>query len=190
MNKLRLYIVSDEYINYLIQFDKRVLSNKEDSRRKERKYLGIVLSINDLNYFIPLSSPKKTDYILNNGKLEIRKSIIPLIRITSEDINGSIELKGTLKFSSMIPVPECALIDYDVNTESDEDYKILVLKELDFIFSHKDDIYKNANVIYKQKVKNMNHIGYIKETVNFKLLEVKCKEYEEIKQMVAAAREE
>lgn len=40
MEKIRLYNVLDEYVNYLIQFDKKVLSCKEDDRKHGRKYLG------------------------------------------------------------------------------------------------------------------------------------------------------
>lgn len=69
---MKLYAVTDEYINYLRQFDKKVYDNKEDKRRVMRKYLGIVLTINEINYYIPMSSPKRSDYKEN----EIRKSII------------------------------------------------------------------------------------------------------------------
>lgn len=57
---MKLYAVSDEYINYLRNFDKRVYDNKEEIRKATRKYLGIVLKINNLNYYIPMSSPKKS----------------------------------------------------------------------------------------------------------------------------------
>ena len=69
---MKLYAVTDVYINYLRQFDKKVYDNKEDKRRVMRKYLGIVLTINEINYYIPMSSPKRSDYKEN----EIRKSII------------------------------------------------------------------------------------------------------------------
>ena len=77
---MKLYEVTDRYINYLRKFDKRVYDNKENNRKVMRKYLGIVLKINGLNYYIPMSSPKNSDYINN----EIRKSIIPIIRIISK----------------------------------------------------------------------------------------------------------
>lgn len=56
---MKLYAITDEYINYLRKFDNRVYDNKEDKRKVMRKYLGIVLKINQLNYYIPMSSPKK-----------------------------------------------------------------------------------------------------------------------------------
>ena len=82
---MRLYSVTDEYIKYLRKFDNRVYDNKEDKRTVMRKYLGIVLKINQLNYYIQMSSPKNSDYKNN----EIRKSIIPIIRIISyEEIDN------------------------------------------------------------------------------------------------------
>ena len=55
---MKLYAITDEYIDYLRQFDSRVYDNKEDKRKVMRKYLGIVLTINEINYYIPMSSPK------------------------------------------------------------------------------------------------------------------------------------
>ena len=69
---MKLYAVTDEYINYLRQFDNKVYDNKEDKRKVMRKYLGIVLTINEMNYYIPMSSPKKSDYIDYEKKI-IRK---------------------------------------------------------------------------------------------------------------------
>ena len=45
---MKLYAITDEYINYLRQFDSKVYDNKEDKREVMRKYLGIVLTINDM----------------------------------------------------------------------------------------------------------------------------------------------
>ena len=61
--KLNLYSVSDKYIKYLRQFDDRIYDNKEENRIHERKYVGLVLTVNEFNYYIPMSSPKKSDYI-------------------------------------------------------------------------------------------------------------------------------
>ena len=128
-----------------------------------RKYLGIVLKINKLNYYIPLSSPKKSDYIDN----KIRKSIIPIIRIISnEEINNIPVLKGTLRISNMIPVPDTELILYEPKKETDKDYKILVEKELEFIDKNEEMIRKYASIIYRQKINNYK-VSYIKNVVNY-----------------------
>lgn len=171
---MKLYMVTDEYINYLRKFDNRVYDNKENKRKVMRKYLGIVLKINDLNYYIPMSSPKSNDYKSN----EIRKSIIPIIRIISYDEIDSIPiLKGTLRISNMIPVPNSELILYEPKNEKNKNYKILVEKELEFIRKNENMIKKYANILYKQKTNNYN-VSYINNVVDFKLLEEKCKNYD------------
>lgn len=170
---MKLYSISDRYIKYLRNFDKRVYDNKEETRNKTRKYLGIVFKINDLNYYIPMSSPKKSDYKDN----EIRKSIVPIIRITStQEVEPKKVLKGTLRLSNMIPVPESELTLYEPKLEKNSNYKILVEKELEFINKNKLMIKKFANIIYNQKVKNYD-VSYIKNVVDFKLLEDKCIQY-------------
>lgn len=45
-----------------------------------------------------------------------------------------------------------------------------------YINNNSEKIMKNAEIVYKQKLKN-EEIGYIKNTVNFKLLEEKLKEW-------------
>ncbi|MEZ3485124.1 MAG: type III toxin-antitoxin system ToxN/AbiQ family toxin [Lachnospiraceae bacterium] len=65
-----------------------------DHREHTRKYLGIAYSINKYNYYVPLSSPKVTDYYSENGELKIRDSIIPIIRIISQSSSGKTELLG------------------------------------------------------------------------------------------------
>lgn len=170
---MKLYAVTDEYINYLRQFDNKVYDNKEDKRKVMRKYLGIVLTINEMNYYIPMSSPKKSDYKEN----EIRKSIVPIVRIVSNEEKDNIPvLKGTLRISNMIPVPDSELILYEPKKETNKDYKILVEKELVFIEKNGEMIKKYAKIIYNQKINNYD-VSYIKNVVNFKLLEEKCKKY-------------
>ena len=170
---MKLYMVTDKYINYLRDFDNKVYDNKEDMRKVMRKYLGIVLKINEMNYYIPMSSPKKSDYKDNN----IRKSIVPIVRIISnEEIDNIPVLKGTLRISNMIPVPDSELILYEPKDEKDKDYKILIEKELEFIDKNEEMIKRYASIIYKQKINNYD-VSYIKNVVDFKLLEKKCREY-------------
>ncbi len=160
MNDLKLYEISEKYISYISSFEKLVFSSKEDNRNHTRKYLGIVYSINGYHYYIPLSSPKNTDYRIDNGVRKIRTSIIPIIRITSQSSSGELELKGTLKLSNMIPVPASELTLYDIEHEPDAFYKSLIHKEMLFIRKNKNKIIQNAKIIYKQKKENNLSIGY------------------------------
>ena len=98
MRELKLYEISEEYISYISTVEKNVFSSKENDRNHTRKYLGIVYSINGYNYYIPLSSPKNSDYRMENRVQKIRGSIVPIIRITSQSSSGELELKGTIKY--------------------------------------------------------------------------------------------
>ena len=150
---MRLYGITDEYINYIRKEFPRVYSNKEDTRIHMRKYLGAVIEINGYKYYIPLSSPKENhDYIVENGKKTIRKSSLIVIRII-EGEGERAELKGTLQIGTMIPVPESELIEYDVNSEIDQKYKDLIWSELEFIRKHEAKIIKNAKILYTKKAK-------------------------------------
>lgn len=177
MNHLKLYEISEEYVSYLRSFDNFVFSAKKEDRNHTRKYLGIVYTINNYNYYIPLSSPKKTDYQMINGNRQIRKSIVPIIRITAQSGSGELELKGTLKLSNMIPVPSSELTLYNLDNESDLFYKALIHKELLFIRKNKDKIIQYAKVIYKQKKEANPSVSYLNSTVDFSLLEQKHDEF-------------
>jgi protein AbiQ len=168
--KLNLYSISDKYIKYLRKFEDKIYDNKEEIRVRTRKYLGIVLTINNCNYYIPMSSPKKSDYI-DYEKRIIRKDTKTIIRID----NGN-RLYGTLRISNMIPVPITELEPYMIETEQDRKYKEVILGELRYINNNVEKITKNAKIVYNQRIKNEN-IGYIKNTVNFKLLEEKLEEW-------------
>ena len=91
MSELKLYEISEEYISYISTVEKNVFSSKENDRNHTRKYLGIVYSINGYNYYIPLSSPKNSDYRMENGVQKIRGSIVPIIR--GIGIKGNIEIE-------------------------------------------------------------------------------------------------
>ncbi len=188
MDDIRIYSVSEEYISFLRTDPKlnKIFDNKIDTRSHTRKYLGAVFTQGDFRYFVPFSSPKNSDYIvLSNGTRNIRKSIIPIIRMTTNDtVSGKKELKGTLKLSNMIPVPESELTPYDISQEKDTKYRQVVQKEWNYIRSNMSKIVKNAKVLYNQKTKcntmfaGTNAPGYLANTLDFKYVEQKCIEFQ------------
>lgn len=179
MSELKIYSVSDNYISFLRKYVSGVYSNKEDARSHTRKYLGAVYCINGYNYYIPLSSPKDTDYQILKGEKVIRRSIVPIMRIVEKLSDETLELKRTLRISHMIPVPSSELILYDLDNETDLPYKDLVQKEVIFIRKNKDKIVKNAELLYKQKINNDKTANYIKTALDYKLLESKCDEFQD-----------
>ena len=177
INEFKIYSISDRYINFLKQKIPNVYSNKENQRTHTRKYIGVALRIEDFCYYIPMSSPKKSDYQTAGHDRVIRKSIIPIIRIVVKNSKGVKELKGTLRISHMIPVPETELELYDIDSETDLSYRDLVQDEIIFIRKHKNKIANNAKVLYKQKLNGDTSAGYIKSALNYKELEKLCKAF-------------
>ncbi len=177
MEEFKIYSVSDEYIEYLREMYPNVYSNKIQNRTHYRKYIGVVISMAGYNYYIPMSSPKNTDYqVAGDGKV-IKKSIIPIIRIVVKNSNNEKELKGTLRISHMIPVPDSELELYDLDNETDETYKDLVKNEVLFIRKNQEKITNHANIMYKQKLENDETAKYVKAALDFKGLELMCEKY-------------
>ena len=177
MEDLRVYSVSDEYIDYLRVHDPNVYSNKVDKRTHTRKYIGVVIKLAGYNYYIPMSSPKDTDYQLAGDSKVIKKSIVPIIRMVVKNTKGEKELKGTLRISHMIPVPETELELYDFEHETDAEYKDLVQNEVIFIRKQSQKIVSNAHLLYKQKIMKDETAGYIKFALDYAMLEKLCDEY-------------
>lgn len=138
---------------------------------------GVVITIGEFNYYIPMSSPKDSDYQIAGDNKVIKKSIIPIIRIVVKNSKGEKELKGTLRISHMIPVPETELELYDIENETDAAYKDLVQNEIIYIRKNQDKIINNANVIYKQKADDDTTAGYVKSALPYKELEDMCRQY-------------
>lgn len=177
---LKVCTVNTEYIEYLRNDERlsNVFENKESNNLSIRKYIGVVFEINRYQYFAPLSSPKSTDYKIVNGEQQIRRSTIPIIRIIIPDENNLPELKGTIKLSNMIPVPNSEIFSYDVTEEPRRNYQILVEKEIEFISNKENLILRNASLLYRQKTCEHNIYtgdihkpGYLSATVDFKYAE-------------------
>ena len=102
MEEFKLYSVSDNYVEWLRKEFPNVYSDKINSRTHTRKYLGVVMQIGEYHYYVPMSSPKDSDYQTAGTNKVIKKSIVPIIRIVVKNKDGKKELKGTLRISHMI----------------------------------------------------------------------------------------
>jgi type I restriction enzyme S subunit len=71
--ELKLYYVTDQYTDYLRNFESHVWSNSD--KGKQRPYVGIVMDINNHKFYAPLTSVKpkyqnwKDSYIINDGDI-------------------------------------------------------------------------------------------------------------------------
>lgn len=121
---MKLYEISDNYINYLKRYSKlsHVYVNK-DEQHKKRKYIGLVVSniANNKNrFFIPFCSPKNKDFIVINGEKVIRNDspIVVRIKVFSKKTHKYI-LKVSLQLGTMIPCPDSELKEYRIKNEQD-----------------------------------------------------------------------
>jgi len=150
-----------------------------DTRVHTRKYLGVVLQVGKYKYYIPMSSPKQTDYQIAGDRMVIKKSIVPIMRVVVKNAKGERELKATLRLSHMIPVPASELELYDLDNELDVTYKDLVQNEIIFIRKNQDKISANAQLIYKQKIENDISAKYVMSALDYKALEEMCDRFAE-----------
>ncbi|MBQ8781803.1 MAG: type III toxin-antitoxin system ToxN/AbiQ family toxin [Oscillospiraceae bacterium] len=163
--KICFYYVKEEYINYLKQEELKnrgftCVPNVTYANRNKFLY-GSVLTINEMNYFVPISSKvkKNQEYNLNIKIDDKRKSVV-----------------GSLRFQYMIPVPaECLqmLVIDNFTAQSD---RIKISKELKFCRKNKDKIHNYALKAYSN-VTNKNNPRLVKNSCDFKLLEEACEKY-------------
>lgn len=156
---LKFYIVADEYIEYLSQFDNHVSWNKEN----KRPYIGIVLKIENHLYFAPLYS-----YKASYNKYKDNPSFIRIENRKKENVS-------IIRFAEMIPVPLNAIQLLDFNARGKK-YKDLLQAESDFINDNKEIIYSKAKKIYRNVVK-LKIPFFTNISCNFVLLEKKSKLY-------------
>ena len=77
----------------------------------------------------------------------------------------------------MIPVKQEQLTLYDINNEKDHKYKSLVIKEMVCIRKCREEITKNALVLYNQKMNGYDNVSYLDSVLDFKRMEDACRKY-------------
>ncbi len=160
---MRVYNITDDYINYLHQFDEKVCFNKHESR----PYIGIVLQVGDLKYYAPFTSPKQKHVNMKNA-IDFRKIG-----------NGKY---GAILLNNMIPVIDEALIEVNINNIQDHKYRRLLQNQYIELNNDFEIIQKNAfkirTIAFLDESKLTSHQRIIKNRIcNLKLLEEKYKEY-------------
>ena len=158
MGKFRFYHVSDHYIKYLKSADNRVQYNKG----QRRPYVGVVLSINMMDYFVPLESPKPNHKNIKSGG--------PVLKLD----NGNLGIMG---FNNMIPVVPSCLIPFDIQQIDDDKYKYLLLNQLAYCNKNSEIILHRAETTYQKQI-SKNVPLYTRVCCDFRKLERKAKKYD------------
>lgn len=158
MKGLKLYEINPLYIKYLAQYQKHIFWS--DGNKATRKYIGIVLQIDEMSYFAPLSSFKP-----KHKKLKESVDLIKIRNIAVININN------------MVPVPNGEYHLVDIRGIKDQQYRYLLQAENREINRLRDRIIKNARIVYNHKIRNGISTALARRTNDFKQLEKKCKEY-------------
>ena len=161
MEELLFYTVDKNYIKYLSEFEEHISYNKDEVGHS-RPYVGIVLRIEQYEYFVPLYSYKEHYKKYKNN---------PSLFFVYDRIKKPLAI---IKFSAMIPVPNNIKVTLKLEYEKqDKKYKDLIAAEYRYINSSKKEIYKRANKMYIAVTKHKKN--FLKTIAcDFKLLEEKC----------------
>ena len=161
------YVVDKNYINYLVKVDKRVGYVEYGGRLK--LHIGILVTVNYLNYYVPISSAKSKHHNMSNS-IDFHKLI--------DEVTG--ELYAVININNMIPVPDFCItqLKYDkianfrtfLNEKEKTDYIYLLQKEKLIIDKIALTLQSKAQKLY-QKCLDKPNSSLAARCCNFLLLE-------------------
>lgn len=158
MESLRLYRISDQYIRFLKSRDSRV----QDNKNRRRPYVGVVLVVGEFRYFVPMESPKPNHAAIKPGH--------HILKIEDGRL-------GLLGFNNMVPVPDTAIIPFDIDKEPDTKYAELLRRQFTYINRNKASVLDHAAKTYFGVV-NKKTAFLVKICCDFKKLESACIQYD------------
>ena len=136
---IELYEVNPKYIDYLVPHAPHMFQNKKPEQHNERKYIGIVLVINDMKYFAPLSSFKPKHEGMKNG--------LDFLKVGNYAV---------INLNNMFPVPDGEYAYVDIPKVKNLQYRKLLMTEYRLIRKMQDKIRNNAAEVYKHKTNKEN----------------------------------
>lgn len=159
---LKLYEVNSDYISYLSQFAPHLFLNKQKEQSNERKYIGIILEVNNFQYFAPLSSFKPKHQKMHDS--------VDFIKVKDYAV---------ININNMFPVPQGEYSYVDIKSEVNPSYKALLQAEYRAIKVQQNRITKNASIVYQHKSEKGNSTPLAKRCNDFPSLEKACLAYQD-----------
>lgn len=117
---MNIYNVNPDFIKILRKKYPNVLTHKDDvSSNGGRKYFGIVLKVNDYNYYVPISKPHDKDYTVDAvGNKVVKDDDLFTVRMTHiHSQTGQKLLDGCFRIGNMIPIPNSELSSFTIKSE-------------------------------------------------------------------------
>lgn len=158
------YRINEEYNRFLQKYEeeKRGITKVPNIRYTDRNKFafGAVMQVNGMNYYVSVSHFDK------------KQEANILIRVPGDKK----EVKGSLRFNYMVPVPDECIEKLVIKDIEDEKYRQLLNKEYQFCMDNAERIQKKANKIYEMVTTNRKQI-LTDNSCAFHILEAGCKEY-------------
>lgn len=148
--------IDPAYSAYLKSFDERVST---EHPRGTRKFIGIIFEIDDKQYYAPMTSPKPKHSTLSAKAADIYK------------IDGG--NLGIVNLNNMIPVPQHAVIQFNIHDVSDTKYRTLLTDQARIFHRDEAKIKKKAERLYNMVYKDNAPQPLKLRCCDFKLLEEK-----------------
>ena len=158
------YYINEEYNKFLQRYEKkkRGVTKVPNIRYTDcNKFaFGAVMQVNGMNYYVSVSSFDK------------KQEANILIRVPGDEK----EVKGSLRFNYMVPVPDECIEKLVIKDVEDEKYRLLLNKEYQFCMNNAERIQKKADKIYEMVTTNRKQI-LTDNSCAFHILEDGCREY-------------
>lgn len=158
------YRINEKYNRFLQNYEKekRGVTKVPNIRYTDRNKFafGAVMQINGMNYYVSVSSFDK------------KQEANILIRVPGDKK----EVKGSLRFNYMVPVPDECIEKLVIKDIKDEKYRMLLNKEYQFCMDNAERIQKKANKIYEMVTTNRKQI-LTDNSCAFSILEAGYQEY-------------
>ena len=158
------YRIDEEYNRFLQRYEKekRGVTKVPNIRYTDRNKFafGAVMQVNDINYYVSVSSFDK------------KQEANILIHVPGDKK----EVKGSLRFNYMVPVPDECIEKLVIKDVEDEKYRVLLNKEYQFCIDNAQRIQKKANKIYEMVTTNRKQI-LTDNSCAFHILEDGYREY-------------
>ena len=158
------YRIDEKYNRFLQDYEKekRGVTKVPNIRYTDHNKFafGAVMQVNGINYYVSVSSFEK------------KQEANILIRVPEDEK----EVKGSLRFNYMVPVPDECIEKLIIKDIEDEKYRLLLNKEYRFCKENEGRIQKKANKIYELVTTNRKQI-LTDNSYAFHILEEGYREY-------------
>jgi len=157
---VNLYKADTDYYNYLQYYEPKI--SYVENKKENRPFVGIVLCVNDKNFFAPLTSPKKKHIYM--GEQE------DFIKINQGRLGG-------INLNNMLPIPKRHLLKIEIDEIKDIKYKNIINNQVVWLNINQKKIQNKAKELYYLVTTKAATKDLIDRCCDFKLLEKKCAEY-------------